>query len=66
MNILSRLRAWLRPYPDDAEMQRAMLLRVDLIRAGNNPWAAIVMRFERELRTRGYAYSIPDAFRKMS
>ena len=25
MNLLSRLRAWLRPYPDDAEMQREVV-----------------------------------------
>ena len=32
MTLLSRLRAWLRPYPDAAELQAEMLRRIPLIR----------------------------------
>jgi hypothetical protein len=31
MTLLSRLRAWLRPYPDAAEMQAAMLAEIPRI-----------------------------------
>ena len=41
MNILSRLRAWLRPYPDDAEMQAAMVRRCK--------WYEYIRRKERYL-----------------
>ena len=33
MTLLARLRAWLCPYPDAAEMQAAMLAEITLIRA---------------------------------